>query len=1263
MKQRLFIILILILPVLAWAQQVQPVSIHWLTDGVEAGSNYRVVYPVFEGSVTHRDFATLPCYSTAFAVSPNQTIKASVEVIEEDTLGFTTEHYADEDILSEDFQIRIQNHKGEARVFVLPMKKQGGQIIRLKKFNLITEIVVSENNKPEKTALHQYRSVSVLNAGDWYKIGVLTSGIYKLTYSDLQDMGMDVENINPKKIQLYGQYTGMLPEANDVERADDLMEDAIEVVGEEDGVFNPDDYILFAAQGPVIWRYNPFSGKYEHKNNIYSDTTFYFLTVGDTLGKRITEATVPADPPEETFNSFDNFATIDNDLENVALSGKLWLGERFTIDTNRRQFVFDFPNRLITKPVSIKMHVVARGVEFTYFRVKVNGREVLDSSRINYVGPNSGYYAKEVTKTRTFVDDSEKLTAEVIRATDDLSAVGWLDYLELNAECSLKWREGQMLFCNHRSMNADNVYRFEMSDVPQNAVVWDLTDVTNAKAMALERSGTEAAFTVQGAVNQRFAAFDGTRFLSPVTAKKIPNQNLHGIGNLNLVIVAPELFLPQAQQLAELHEQKDQLVSKVVTTGQIYNEFSSGMQDVSAIRDFVRMLYKRGNFGTKPGYVLFYGDASFDYKNRVEGNNSMVPTFESVESLKFTTSFATDDFFGLLDDDEGFNSVGDLDVGIGRLPVTTPKQADVVLAKIKNYTEASQSVCRDWRNTICFVADDQDMNLHLTQAESLVAIVDTAYPELNINKIYADAYFREKISGGYRYPDAHEAIKQQVDEGALIVNYTGHGGLTGWAEEHILDMPAIRSFDNYNRLPLFITATCEFSRFDDPLFLSAGEEVFLNENGGSIALMTTTRLAYAHANIALNSRIYYNLKNTEGNEPPRLGDLMRMSKVPSNTNFLNFALLGDPALRLAFPKYEVATTSMQTIAGKSTDTVQAMATITVMGEIRHNGDVVDDFNGYLFPKVFDKQSVYETRANDPRSFKQDFTLFDKLLYTGKSTVSKGKFQFTFVVPKEIAYQYGQGRISYYAVDSVNYDDASGYYENLVVGGIDQDAVADNEGPDITLYINQPGFKNNEAVGKDAVLYARLSDPNGISHTGVNIGRDILFILDEDYTNAQVVNSYFSPELDSYTSGTVEIPLTDLSDGMHTAALRAWDLQGNSGMQQISFHVKTGGSVGLNNVMSYPNPFINSTNFKFYNQSGGDNLNVSISIFTITGQLIGKQITELTGVGQEVDIPFNWQTVVNGGSDPGSGMFIYEMVVSGSNGSKEIVRQKLIKLAD
>lgn len=1265
MKLRLLSLIILFIPGLLFAQQADSVSIRWMEDGVESVSEgHQIVFPVFQGSVTTRDFASLPCYSVSYNLLSSKHVKIEVEPVLADTLFFDEpEHYSDEDLITGNWQVRTVYKNGKAEVFVLPLKKEGSNIIRLVKFNIQMEKIAFDSRQKTAAYIPDFSNESVLNTGDWYKIGITRSGIYKLGYDEFVDMGVDPGSINPKNIKIYGQYNGMLPEANSVARPDDLLENAIEVVGEGDGTFDEGDYVLFAGQGPVIWQYNPFSGKYEHKNNIYSDTTFYFLTIGNSPGKRVDTVATPADPPDQTITSFIDYATVDNDLENIAQSGKLWLGEKFTIDTNLRHFTFDFPNRLSSKNVYIKMHAVAKGVESTYFRVKVNGIEIIDSSKINLVGPNSGFYAKDVTRVRDFKDNSNTLNVEVIRDTDDKSATGWLDYLELNAECALKWRNEQMGFSNHISMGADKVNKFLLSDAPETIQIWDVTDVTTPIMETLIREGADVSFVAQGRPNQHFIAFDGTRFLKVVSKKKIANQNLHGIGSLNMVIVTPEIFLPQANALAQLHQQNDNLTSVVVTTGQIYNEFSSGMQDVSAIRDFIRMLYLKGSFGEKPGYLMFVGDASFDYKNRVPGNNNMIATYESAESLRYSTSFATDDFFGLLDEDEGLNVFGELDIGIGRLPVSTTEQADVAVNKIKLYTSHSGAVMRDWRNAICFIADDQNMNLHLNQAEGLTSIVDTALPDLNINKIYCDAYPRVKISGGYRYPDVNKAIIKQVEEGALIVNYTGHGGLNGWAEERILDMPVIRGFSNINQLPLFITATCEFSRFDDPLFQSAGELVFLNEHGGGIALLTTTRLAYAHANIALNSRIYLNIKNTEGNELPRLGDLIRMSKIPSSNLFLNFILLGDPALKLAFPTYNVVTTSIQNGAGKTTDTVQAMSEVTVQGEIRNNGSVVDNFNGYLYPKVFDKLSVYTTRGNDPTSFKQDFTLLDKLLYSGKVTVTNGHFEFSFLVPKEIAYQYGKGKISYYALDTANFVDASGNYKDIVIGGTDPDFVPDNQGPEITMFMNDAGFENGSVVNKNSTLYAYLNDPDGISYTGLNIGRDIVLIIDDDFANAEVINSSFVPDIDSYTSGKIVMPFTGLEPGEHSLTLRAWDLQGNSSAQHIYFVVNSNSAIGLNNVLVYPNPFSEDASIRFYNKKGGEDLKVEINIYNLTGQLLGQMRTEVIGAGKEVEIPFQWQTFVNKDNNPGSGVFVYELIVSDNIGSTEITRGKMIKLAD
>jgi hypothetical protein len=1266
MKNRLLYLLFAFLPLLSWSQHEQTFTINWMADGTETISGkHLITYPVFEGSVNHRNTATLPCFLLNLERTDSKQIETEIVALQTDTLYFNTlDYYSDADLLTNNWQVNIDYTGETTKIYLLPMKKQGNKIVRLTKFKITINNTDADIDSRSAAFIPQYTDESVLNTGTWYKIGITKSGIYKLSYTDLTEAGIDPSGINPKLIRLYGQYSGMLPEANDKPRPDDLTENAIEIIGEEDGTFNEEDYILFAAQGPVIWRYNMFTGIYEQTNNLYSDTVYYFLTVSDSTGKRVKTIAPPAGPPDQTLTTFNDHAVVDHDLENVTLSGKLWLGERFEGDVNSHQFAFDFPNRIKSKPVLMKMNVVARGVENSYFTVTVNNNTIIDSARVSYVGPNSGHFARERTSTKYFNDEQNLLKVKIVMETGDISATGWLNYLLLNAECELKWRNSsQMIFGNHLSMNENIISKFVLSEVPDNIQIWDITEVTNPQKQLIEKEGTTAGFTVQGKTNQHFIAFDGSSYLKPATINKIANQNLHGTGTLNMVIVTPPIFLPQANELAELHRVQDNFTTKVVTTEQIYNEFSSGMQDISAIRDYLRMLYLRNAFKGKPGYLLLFGDASFDYKDRLPDNNNMVPTFESLESLKFTTSYATDDFFGLLDDNEGFNAVGDLDIGIGRLPVSTIEQANTAVNKIKIYTSRSADVMRDWRNDICFIADDQDMNLHLNQAKSLVSIVDTSSPELNINKIYSDAYYREKISGGYRYPDVHQAIIDQVNKGALIINYTGHGGLTGWAEELILDMPAIRSFSNLNQMPLFITATCEFSRFDDPLFQSAGELVFLNETGGGIALMTTTRLAYAHANIAINSRLYLNLKNSEGNELPRLGDLMRMAKTPSSTNYLNFVLLGDPAMRLAFPEYEIITTSVKNTTGKTNDTIKAMGTVTITGEIQNNGNIVNDFNGYLYPKVYDKKVVYTTRANDPRSYKEDFTLFDKLIYTGKITVSEGRFEFTFVVPDGISYHFGNGRVSYYALDTVNFVDATGYYQNLVVGGIDPDAEPDYNGPEIVMYMNHPEFNNNDVIDKNSTLYATISDPNGISYTGLNIGRDMLLIFDNDYSNTKVVNNLFKPDVDSYTGGTLTIPFENLSGGHHSLTLRAWDLQGNSNEQTIGFTINPDTEKGISNVTVYPNPFNNNAVFRFNNKNGESGLSVSIKVFAIDGKLVGEMNTEISNTGNVIEIPFNWQNVVDGDNNPQAGIFIYEMTISGKNGFKQVVHQKMIKLTE
>jgi len=659
-----------------------------------------------------------------------------------------------------------------------------------------------------------------------------------------------------------------------------------------------------------------------------------------------------------------------------------------------------------------------------------------------------------------------------------------------------------MNFRDPHSAAAGNVTRFNIKDASSEVMIWDITDHHNPLNIDYNQDIDNIYFVAPTDSLREFIIVEQETFYTPVSYEMVQNQNLHNIFNADMIIISHDSFVDQANRLVVIHESMDGMNVLVVTPVQIYNEFSSGSQDISAIRDFMRMLYERGLFSDdyNSGYLLLFGDASFDYKHRIHENTNFVPTFESAESLRLTGSFATDDFFGLLDADEGGNSSGELDIGIGRFPVTTHEEAKAAVDKVEHYVRRDFEVMRDWRNQFCFIADDGDNNLHLHQAKQLISIADTLSPGIRINKIFSDAFTKIAVPGGKRFPDVNTLINKQVDNGSLIINYTGHGGLIGWSEERILDLPMIHNFNNFNNLPLFITATCEFSRFDDPEFTSAGEYVFLNEHGGSIALLTTTRLAYAHANIVVNRRIYEHILEKVNGELPRLGDLVRLSKIPSDQNYLNFVLLGDPALRLAYPEYEVQTISINSKPVTSdADTVRALQEVTVQGEITYsNGSLIDSFTGIIYPKVFDKPSNYSTLGNDNGSYPEEFQLIDRLLFDGKVSVNSGRFEFAFLVPKDISYNYGFGTISYYALDTINMVDAWGAYEKLLIGGFDESTHEDDTGPVINLYLEDKTFVSGDATSKSPLMLAEISDEQGIS-LGAGFNQEIeSFDLSVDY---------------------------------------------------------------------------------------------------------------------------------------------------------------------
>ena len=1132
---------------------------------------------------------------------------------------------------------------------------------RLISFTVDLEFGLLVNKDPHVNPLPVIPN-SVLSSGNWYKMGIIKSGVHRITYQDLESWGLNPASLDPRNFRIYGNGPGMLPEPNSLPRTMDLAENSIQVIGEEDGIFHPDDYILFYGASQTGWTYNPFRLTFEHSVNLYSDTTYYFLTPDMGPGKRIGAIQQSILPPTDIITDFNNYAVFEEDLVNLIKSGKDWYGKKFDMIDSVQLVNFSLPDLKTKVPVTIKFLVAARSTVNSDFTIYCNGGAV-SSATVTAIQASSHTFARKSQDSEAFLADDEILNLRVSYKAPTSTSFGWLNYIELNFIQDLIFRGNQLSFRNASAVGRDRVGKFILSNSNAKTVIWEITNPRETAGVLAQLEEDRLSFVLPVDSLRHFIAFDGSGFLSPTFIKKVENQNLHGAESADMIIVCPPRFRDHARRLADIHLERDQFSSLIVSPEQIYNEFSSGAKDISAIRDFMKLLYIRYPESIVPKYLLLFGDGSFDPKERVAPGSDLIPTFQSAESLLLTSSFVSDDYFGLLDKEEGSDAHCIPDVGIGRFPISTTEEAEHILHKIEFYLNHKDQVLGDWRNNICFLADDEDVNLHFKQAEELASYVDSAYNQYNIDKIYFDSFQQVPSPNGPRYPGANETLNQRMKEGALIINYTGHGGETGWADERVLEVSDINSWTNIDRLPLFVTATCEFSRFDDFERTAAGELVFLNNNGGGIALITTTRLAFAQSNFILNTRFYqYVFEKINGNYP-RLGDLIRLSKsFPENDNVRNIVLLGDPALQLAYPKYEIRTTgfSGSPSGAMKADTVYGMSEITVSGHIQDmDGNIVTDFDGNLYPKVFDKPSTIHMLVNDPRSRPGEFAVQRNELFQGNVSVVKGKFAFTFFVPKDISLNFGTGRISYYAMDSVT--DASGYYEDFIIGGADENSHADDQGPLIRLFLNDSTFVNGTWVSSQPVMIARLSDESGINALGNGIGHDIVATLDDNPEGVHVLNEYFQYRRDSYQDGDIRYTLPVLQQGAHQLTLKAWDLKNNSSVARIDFFVSDSIDLSIQNASNYPNPFRDYTYFSFDHNQFNETLIAEVWIYHLNGSLVRKLgPADIPASGYHASTLL-WDGTTDTGTKVNSGMYIYHMIVDNKKNSLVQLSGKLIVL--
>ena len=1179
-------------------------------------------------------------------------------------------------------EVGQRKKKSYACITVPAVRKSAtGQLEKLVSFDLRISASSFRTGSPNHTA-RTYTTSSVLASGEWFKLGVTQTGVHKITYQQLKSLGVDVDQVDPRNLRIYGNGAGQLPFLNSAPRYDDLTEDAIYVEGEADGHFDQNDYILFYGQKQVTWSYNSASQSFIHSLNEYSDTTYYFLTASLPSGKRIAQRASSSSSPTHTINSFDDFEFHEADLINFLKSGREWYGENFDLQHTQQSFDFRFPNLICSATDSLKITAVVVGRSFSdegHFNLLCNG--LLSDSKNTAVTNQSvtADYAKTNTLNGGVTSCPETFNVKLNFFCGDQSASGWLDYIELNARRKLDFfgAGDQLIFRDTRSAGASNTGKFEIANATASTVIWDVTDPLNiSRQLTSQGNGT---FIYPTDIVREYIAFTGNSFYTPSFIGRIANQNLHAMQQAQLIIITNPKFLSEASNLAEFHRSHDGYNVNVATTTQVFNEFASGSQDVCAIRDFIKMFFDRSTSpADMPRFALLFGDASYDNKYRLSNNTNFVTSYESESSLNQTTTYISDDFFGLMDESEGiwspWGTAELMDVSVGRLPVKSTVEAEAMVNKIISYStatassNASESNLGDWRNIVAFVGDDQDNNTHFSQSEALANTVRATNPVYNIDKIYLDAYKQISTPGGQRFPDARTAIVNRVQRGALLMTYIGHGGEVGWAHERVLENEDITGWTNINHLPAFLTATCEFSRPDDPGRTSAGELVILNPNGGGICLFTTTRLAFSGSNFSLAQKFFDHFFQPINSIMPTCGEVFEQTKIDYNDRYTrNFVLLGDPAVRLAYPQYDVVTNTVNSHSlSLNSDTLRALSKITITGEVRDkSGMKMTGFNGVVYPTIFDKSVTYYTLGNDfgwtgdgGGDFAAPFSLQKNILYKGKAQVHNGDFSFTFVVPKDISYQYGNGKISYYAHNGQN--DANGYSSDIVVGGLNPTAGTDNTGPQVKLYMNDDKFVFGGITDPNPVLYAEVSDSNGINTAGTGIGHDITSTIDEDNAKISVLNDYYESDLDSYQSGKVRFPYSGLASGRHSISFKVWDVYNNSSEARTEFIVAETAKLALEHVLNYPNPFTTHTTFMFEHNRPYQQLSAQVQIFTVSGKLIKTLNQIVTTEGYRSD-DIQWDGLDDYGDRIGRGVYIYKLKVKDFNGSSSEKFEKLVIL--
>jgi len=1243
----------------AFSQQKGDVVLNWSEKKPYSVGDYSLNVPQFDAQNYRLDTYKRQITFNLFLEQPAAVDKNSLQItnvvyesINVSALG---------DLSSTDIPSKINatlenitaRDKFQAFIYLHPIIKDASGYKKVKSFSYTFASSNGNSRLTPGTDPFGRRFNSVLATGEWYRFYVKRSGVYKLDKSFIQSLGINLNGVDPRKIKIYGNGGRMIPLKNSDYYPADLTENAIIVAGENDGVFHDSDFVAFYAEGTDV-----LNTESDTSINLYSDNSYYYINIQGADGKRITPMAQPTSASTVSINTFDDLQTHEIDAVNLARVGRRWFGEVFDM-TTEMEFDFNIPNIVTSSPANLEVYVGAVAAVATDFKVDANGQTVNTIT---------------LAKTAELKDaDGRGSTANItaaenikIKLTYNNNGVpgskGYLDYIRIRSKRNLVGMEKQFPFQYNAAATNTGIGEYQIARAANINQIWDVTDIFNVTNIE-NNSQSNLSFKAGLGEIRKYLAVDFRDMYTPLkeSQTRVANQNLKGTifnnaqgqpDEIDYVIITPTLFFNAAEKLANFHRNYSQLKVKVVTLESIYLEFSSGKQDIGAIRNFMKYVYRNPlNPTRKVKYLNLFGDASYDFKNRVSIFSNFVPIYHALDGYSDgEASFASDDFFGSLDEEDGGNiaNVGGrmLDVAVGRMIANSSTQAEELTNKVIDYHDIQSY--GNWRNNLVAIADDADKSSDSTlqqKTNSLVDAITSQKPFINGKKILLDSYQQQTSAGGGRYPVARQDIFNAFENGALVFNYLGHGGEDGLAQERIFQKSDAQNLNNKYKYPLFVTITCDFSRFDNPFRQTAGEFTYWNPRGGAISMITTIRSIGQGTGEDFNDILAKYLFSYGSNDYVSIAEALRLTKTDRLAPVTNVVFyLGDPALMLAIPRPKILLTHVNDVAiTEVTDDFKALSHMKITGNVLdENNNLLPTYNGELAVQIFDKTITRQTLNNDNLSPSMNFTTLGETIFRGNASVKDGKFEFGFVVPRDIATNVGNGRISFYSKRGQIFLDKTGYDNTIKVGGVNLNAAVDNTGPRVKLYMNDQTFVSGGITNESPIFLAFLEDENGMN-TASGIGHDMVAILDGDENNPYKLNDYYETELDNYTKGKLKFPFRNLAVGLHTVKFIAWDVYNNPVEAEIQFIVVGDETITIKNVLNYPNPFVNYTQFWFTHNKPFEPLEVQVQVITITGKIVWTKNQTITTDGF-LSREITWDGKDDFGDKIGKGVYVYKLTV-------------------